>query len=413
MIFNLPGVKNERHSLRLTRDAVVGIFNGTIRWWNDSLLVNSNPDIKLPDMPLKPLARADHAGTTEIFTGALSKFSEAWSEVYGVFCSGLGNDSEPLRWKKDVIYAYGYTDIGMAGLLLSTPYSIGYISSSSVQSYNLPVADVENKQGNFIYPCRESVLCAVKYGENSIMPYTLPRWTWLNITDSDAEMAYPIVGYTYIVIPKKDLACEAAVEFYRYVNWFLNSEDAQYSVGKADMAYVGNRVSNAIVHCLDTGFYCEGNTLVFPLVQRQLEKELPREDWEIWLTVVIAVLVFLLFLTSLYAIHQRYKVSGHWHYNNVIMTTMASQITSIFLYWDADQRHFTFLFISPRQGGHCQKPTGSFPCGRSWSNWKKSTPRSRLAWLVSPSPRPPSLKSWTRPHRPSDRPLSNASLANG
>ena len=53
--YNIPGISR----LVLTRDAVVGIYNGTINRWNDPELRSTNPDQPLP-------AERIHAGDLQV-----------------------------------------------------------------------------------------------------------------------------------------------------------------------------------------------------------------------------------------------------------------------------------------------------------------------------------------------------------
>lgn len=86
---NLPGVS----SLTLTRDNIVGIYNGTITHWNDSRITAVNAGQRLPEERIRVVARSDPSGTTELFTAALSSFSPAWRHRYGVFEEGIATPS--------------------------------------------------------------------------------------------------------------------------------------------------------------------------------------------------------------------------------------------------------------------------------------------------------------------------------
>ena len=76
LAFNIPGVTN----LVLTREQIVGIYNGSITNWNHPTFVDRNPAVKFPNATIVPIARSDFSGATEIFTRALSSFSEDWTD---------------------------------------------------------------------------------------------------------------------------------------------------------------------------------------------------------------------------------------------------------------------------------------------------------------------------------------------
>ena len=77
--YNLPGVEK----LDLTRDAMVGIYLGTITKWNDPAIAKANPGIKLPNLPIQAAYRSDGSGTSAVFTDYLSKVSPVWQSKVG------------------------------------------------------------------------------------------------------------------------------------------------------------------------------------------------------------------------------------------------------------------------------------------------------------------------------------------
>lgn len=79
MIYNA----NLDGGLKLSRDALVGIFNGTIRFWSDPLIQMTNPDTFLPTLPIVAVHRTDSCTATLLFSQALSSFSPDWKKTYG------------------------------------------------------------------------------------------------------------------------------------------------------------------------------------------------------------------------------------------------------------------------------------------------------------------------------------------
>ena len=53
MAFNIPAISQ----LNLSRDHIVGIYNGTYRMWNDQGIQEINPSIELPERIIQVLAR--------------------------------------------------------------------------------------------------------------------------------------------------------------------------------------------------------------------------------------------------------------------------------------------------------------------------------------------------------------------
>ena len=86
LIVNLPGVAD--NALKLTPELLGDIFLGRITRWNDAKLVEANRDIRLPNLPVSPVYRADASGTTFVFTTYLARVSPEWRGGPG--CRDLG-----------------------------------------------------------------------------------------------------------------------------------------------------------------------------------------------------------------------------------------------------------------------------------------------------------------------------------
>ena len=78
------GVRN----LNLTRTNLVGIFNGTIQYWNDPSLVEDNPGLETVNERIIVVVRKDAAGATSIFTRALASFTANWTTRFESFYDG-------------------------------------------------------------------------------------------------------------------------------------------------------------------------------------------------------------------------------------------------------------------------------------------------------------------------------------
>jgi phosphate transport system substrate-binding protein len=80
LAYNLPGFQGE---LKLSRRAYAGTFLGEIKQWNDPLIAQSNPGIKLPNLTVVTAVRLDGSGTTFAFTKNLDAISEKWRSQFG------------------------------------------------------------------------------------------------------------------------------------------------------------------------------------------------------------------------------------------------------------------------------------------------------------------------------------------
>ncbi|MFM8718835.1 MAG: phosphate ABC transporter substrate-binding protein PstS [Chthoniobacterales bacterium] len=181
LAYNLPEVKN----LRLSRDAMVGIFLGKITKWNDPVIVGANPGTPLPSTPINVAYRSDGSGTTFVFTQHLAAISPEFDEQVGfdksvTFPVGIG----------------GKGNEGVTALIKQTPGTIGYIEFGYAEQNGLSCAALENKSGQFVAPTPESGAAALASVE---LPENLRVWP----VDPAAPEAYPITTFTWLLLYKK------------------------------------------------------------------------------------------------------------------------------------------------------------------------------------------------------------------
>ena len=180
LAYNVREIPN----LRLSRDAYVGIFTGTVTRWNDPVIAKANPDVKLPDQAIYVIVRADASGTTYVFTRHLSAISRQFGE-------SVGADNLP-KWHFELRAA---GNEGVTESIMTTPGAIGYVEYSYAYSDGVPMATLENKAGDYVAP-------AVDSAEAALSPAEVPPDMVVWVSDPPATDAYPIVSYTWIVVYK-------------------------------------------------------------------------------------------------------------------------------------------------------------------------------------------------------------------
>lgn len=178
--YNLEGVK----TLNLSGELIADIFAGDVKMWNDPRIAELNPEAALPAEAIIPVYRSDGSGTTFVFTDYLTKVSEKWAGKYGTgksvnFPSGQAAKGNP----------------GVAGVISQTKNSIGYVGSEYAFAQKIPYAKVKNQRGELVEPTAASISAAAS-GE-------IPTDTRTSITNSDAEGAYPIATFTWMIIYKE------------------------------------------------------------------------------------------------------------------------------------------------------------------------------------------------------------------
>ena len=177
--YNIPGVEK---GLKITPDALAGIFLGSVTKWNDPKIAQANPGLQLSDSPIVVVHRSDGSGTTFIFVDYLSSVSGAWKLQVGKGTS--------VNWP---IGLGGKGNEGVAGLVKQTPGALGYVELSYAVKNDLSYASVQNKAGNFIEP---SIGTTSKAAEGVPIPSDFR----VSLVNSANPEAYPIAGFTWLLI---------------------------------------------------------------------------------------------------------------------------------------------------------------------------------------------------------------------
>ncbi|MFZ4774996.1 MAG: phosphate ABC transporter substrate-binding protein PstS [Terrimicrobiaceae bacterium] len=202
--YNLPGVQN----LKLSREAMAGIYLGTITKWNDPAIAKTNEGVKLPDLAIQVAYRSDGSGTTFVFTQHLSAISKDFSDKVGTdksvtFPVGVG----------------GKGNEGVTALVKQSPCAVGYVEYGYAKNNGLSMASLQNKSGSFVAPDPKSGAATLA---NVTMPENLRIWP----VDPEGAGDYPIVSFTWLLLYKKydDAAKLKALK--GFVSWGLTDGQA-------------------------------------------------------------------------------------------------------------------------------------------------------------------------------------------
>jgi phosphate transport system substrate-binding protein len=216
LTYNVPGVSGE---LKLSPEAVVGIFMGTVKKWNDKLITKDNPGVKLPGDDIIPVHRSDTSGTTFMFTDYLSKVSPEWQ-------SKVGKDVK-VSWPAEGLNGNGSN--GVAGMVKQTPGSIGYVELTYASQNKMGVATLLNSSKEWVKPSLASVTAAVA-GAVAIMPADFR----VSITNAPGKGAYPISSLTWMLIPSQISDAKKAAALKGFLKWML--ADGQKEAASLDFA---------------------------------------------------------------------------------------------------------------------------------------------------------------------------------
>jgi phosphate transport system substrate-binding protein len=196
--YNLPDLEGD---LRLSREALVGIFAGEISNWSDPAIAVTNPEATLPDLPILVVHRSDGSGSTAAFTAHLSALSPPWEAAVG---AGLN-----VNWPVGVGIK---STAGVSAQILQEAGAIGYVEYSYAKRLGMATAALENQGGNFIQPSPDSVRAALSEAD-------IPADLRIFVPDPSTPAAYPIVTYSWLLLyetyddPAKAEALKAVVQW--------------------------------------------------------------------------------------------------------------------------------------------------------------------------------------------------------
>ena len=231
--YNLPGVD----SLKLTPELLEKIFMGKITTWNDPDLAAVNSGIKLPETKITVVYRSDGSGTTYIFSDYMSKISKSWNEVVGT--------GKSLNWPTG-IGAKG--NPGVAGTISQSVGTIGYIGSEYAFAQKISYALIQNSSGNFIIPGVKSVSAAARMA--------IPEDTRVMVTNSPDPEAYPISGFTWIILyteqSYRNRTSARAKETVKFLDWLLGpdgqaiAESVNYAPLPSDVSLLAREILTSL-----------------------------------------------------------------------------------------------------------------------------------------------------------------------
>lgn len=182
LAYNLKGVT----SVQLSPASAAGIFQGTVKKWNDPLIAADNPGVTLPATAVQAIHRSDSSGSTKIFSSWLSATAgSAWK---------LGVDKK-LAWPAS-IQGFKGSD-GVTQRVASTDGAITYVELSFAKANNLSYAKVKNGAGEYSELNSTTVAKAL---ESASLPATgndlKAKFDYATKTPG----VYPVTGLSYEIV---------------------------------------------------------------------------------------------------------------------------------------------------------------------------------------------------------------------
>ncbi|SDI04136.1 phosphate transport system substrate-binding protein [Sinosporangium album] len=207
VVYNLSGVEE----LNLSSKTLSGIFNTTIKNWDDPAIKAENPNAKLPSTPIQAFHRSDESGTSDNFTKFLKATSD-WpydaAKAWPAEAKGLG--------------AKGSDGISQA--IKTTQGAISYVELSYAENSALQMAKIGNGAGEFVALTPESagktLEAAEVVGEGNDLKLKIDYAT-------KAKGAYPIVLVTYEITCEKGLPADQVPLVKAFLTYTASDEGQQ------------------------------------------------------------------------------------------------------------------------------------------------------------------------------------------
>jgi phosphate transport system substrate-binding protein len=252
-IYNIEGIDNTMSPLILDRETLSNIYLAKITKWNDPAIVNLNPDFanKLPDKAITTVHRSDGSGTTELFTRALSSFSQEWKDSVSFGTS--------VEWPADKAGTGvgGKGNQGVAAAVQNTPNSLGYVELQYAVANQITFAQMINKAGNTITANAESLQSAM-----SDFAETFTDKLTNIIVDGEGAKTWPIAGYTYMILHTTSMQdCLKAQKILEYMHWALTDPGAAQRASSLGYATLPPDVQKVVLDRLSQ-VTCRGNPVM-------------------------------------------------------------------------------------------------------------------------------------------------------
>ncbi|HVM33710.1 MAG TPA: substrate-binding domain-containing protein [bacterium] len=215
--YNLPGVPG---GLRLTPQALLDIFCGKIKRWNNSNLRELNPGLPLPDLAITVFHRDDESSLFDLFPRYLQKLDDQWP------MDDPGPDQR-VKWP----VGQGVSGNGeLLERMRQTAGSLGVVDYLYAASRQLPAAELRNEVGVFTAPTAASLTAAV--ADFSDLPQDLK----VAVDHPRDPGAYPLASFDWVLVrprlPKGNHDFKKNQALARFLAWWL--ADGQTVESQAD-----------------------------------------------------------------------------------------------------------------------------------------------------------------------------------
>jgi len=179
VVYNAPGVPE---GLKLSPGLLSRIFSGEVRNWNDPRIVQMNPGIPLPALPIRLTPKARGAGLRDLFPSLLMRLDGDWTPA--------DPGASALLWP---VGKKAQDDAEVLRTLKGWPGVLAVLDLPFVLEHGLPTAALLNEAGRYMRPSPDSLAAS----SSDLM--SLPDNFEVALSASSAPAAYPLSSFIWLM----------------------------------------------------------------------------------------------------------------------------------------------------------------------------------------------------------------------
>lgn len=202
-VYNLEGVAPG--AVKITGELLAEVFMGTITKWNDPKLTALNPGVKLPDLAITVVHRADGSGTTFNFTDYLTSVSKAWADKVG--------KGAAVKWPADSSVG-GKGNEGVAANVMRVKGAVGYVEYAYTKKNNMPYMQLMNRDGKYVSPDDKTFEAAAAGADWFSVP-----GMGVSIVNQKGAQSWPISTASFILMYANPADKKSSDEVIKFFDW--------------------------------------------------------------------------------------------------------------------------------------------------------------------------------------------------
>ncbi len=208
--YNVPGITS---GLKLDGPTLAGIFLGKITNWDDSAIAALNPKLKLPNLPIVAVHRADSSGPGyDLDQYLIDTGGSPWTAAVGTKPS--------THWPLATVGVGEQLNTGLATYVQQTSGAIGYVEFAYALQAKFTNVALKNKAGDYVVPSQAAIAAA------GSVAYTLSA-TNFNIVNGPGPATYPLANFSWTLLYQKQSSTGVATALGRLFDWVTTTGQKQ------------------------------------------------------------------------------------------------------------------------------------------------------------------------------------------